>query len=128
MVLIADNDKVRRPLKPPIKTAIPHKTFRLIFNRPRTALNVPVKARIEQLREIFHEATRLFEGYIIADIILCPNNIERFCITFTTAPEHRLADANIRQVVDRLTPELVKEIVVDGTGIDPRRIEVEQKE
>lgn len=118
--------KVKEKLKPPLGTATPHKTFRLIFRRPETAIEIPISQRIEQLRRILLIATKISENYILADIVECPNGLERFCLTFTTDPQYPMAYTTVKEVVSRLNPQLIKDIVVDGTGLDPRRIEVEE--
>jgi len=116
------------PPHEPIASGVQAATFRVIFTRPTRAIPVDKEARIQQLRGVFEDATKVTSRYILADVIDCKNGREAFCITFNTNPSHPMAHDAIKSVIDSLTPEKIKAIVADGTGLDPRRISVEEKQ
>jgi len=120
-------DSLREPITG--KEAKLEATFRLTFNRPKFAIEVSPEARANQLRLILQEQTKITARCIKADVVIGQGrDKETFCITFRAPQDHPIAEQLVTEAINQMNPEKLKEIVSDGTGLDPRRIKTEKEE
>jgi len=113
-------------LRPALKNTVDVRTFRISLKRAEHAHKIDPEERMEQLREIFAEATGLSGCYVVGKIIPCEQHQEAFCITFTTDPTIKMVAENTKRAMDFFQPDQLAHYISQMTSLSVDCITIEE--